>query len=147
MFIPNCGHARQEKENLTIEPGTQPRYTMRWEDKKKRRNINGSRVQRQISALRPSQVGNPVDAGAHCRSEANCARTEARTVGRKWHAVAPDGSWIIIAPESKVLIGAVRQASLSCVASGRERRYRRCFASCPAQMAELPMRRLQVPRS
>jgi len=41
--------------------------------------------------------------GSRCCSEADCARTEARTRGGKLEAKAPDGAWIAVPPESIVV--------------------------------------------
>jgi hypothetical protein len=37
--------------------------------------------------------------GNSCCDESDCARTEARTHGDQWEALAPDGSWVTIPPD------------------------------------------------
>jgi hypothetical protein len=37
-----------------------------------------------------------------CSEEADCARTEARIRGGGWEAKAPDGTWVVVPPESVV---------------------------------------------
>lgn len=51
-----------------------------------------------------------------CCEEADCARTEARIRGGGWEAKAPDGTWVVVPPESVVSSrGLIRPVNLSCV--------------------------------